>query len=91
MNHAEIGGTMDDEIKKRFAELEAKIAALEAEDKNILDGLNYHVDRHYDLHRDLERMVYLSFFKTHPEFGNSMDQFHDIFDGKSKPTDEGKR
>jgi hypothetical protein len=82
---------MDEEIKKKFAELEAKIAALEAEDKNLADGLNHHIWRHFEIHKDLDRMTYASYFKTHPEFCADMDRFDEIVAGKLKGSDEPKR
>jgi len=81
---------MDAEIKKKFDELEAKIAKLEARDESLADGMNYGIERHAQIHRDLDRMTYMSFFKTHPEFSKDMDRFDEIVAGKSKPLNERK-
>ena len=81
---------MDDEIAKRFEKLEAKVVALEAEIKDTIDGNEYGWMRHYQIHADIERMIYASYFKTHPEFCKSMDQFDAIIGGENNSPDKPK-
>ena len=81
---------MDNEIAKRFEKLEVKIAALEAENKSIIDGNEYGWDRHYQIHSDLNKMIYASYFKTHPEFCQDLDKFDEIVSGKKPNTDKSK-
>lgn len=69
---------MNDAILARLAALEKKYVELEKKHADLVEGFEHHVNRHYDLHHDLDRMTYASYFKTHPEYAKSMDQYHDI-------------
>ena len=81
---------MDDEIKKKFEQLEAKFAALETHIKKTEDDIGYYIDNHGDLHHELSAMIYPSYFKTHPEFCKDLNRFDDIVAGKTKGTDKPK-
>ncbi len=66
---------MDAETNKRIAALEARIAALEAKDKKNDADFIYYINQHGELHRDTDRMVFASYFKTHQQFWSAMDRF----------------
>ena len=74
---------MDEEIKKRFAALEAKIAALEARDKKIEADVIHYIEQHGDHHHEMDRLTYEAYFETHPGYRESMDQYHRLVGGKS--------
>ena len=69
---------MDEEIKKKFAELEAKIAALEAENKNLVADVCHYIEKHGKEHGDLIDLVIPAYCKNHPEHMKAMEQFRDI-------------
>jgi len=69
---------MDEEIKKKFVELEAKIAALEDENKKLVEDICAHIEKHGDEHIDLINMVIPAYCKTHPEHMKAMEQFRNI-------------
>lgn len=76
---------MNADIIQRLAALETKVAALEAQNKKIIDDVCHYINQHGDIHHELDRMTYKSFFVTHPEYRKSMDQYHDIVEGKIPP------
>jgi hypothetical protein len=76
---------MNEEITSRLAALETKVSVLEAQNKKIIDDVCHYIDQHGDIHHELDRMTYKSFFKTHPEYSEAMDRYHDIMEGKIPP------
>lgn len=82
---------MDDEITKILEKLEAKITALEVKvKKNETDTIGF-IDDHGERHLELNKMIYPSYFKTHPEFCKSMDQFDVIVGAKKNGEDTPRK
>lgn len=81
---------MDEETKKRFAELEARITTLEARVKKDGVDIDHYIIQHSEVHCDLDKMIYPSYFRTHPEFCSDMDKFDEIVAGKIDKTNKPK-
>jgi hypothetical protein len=82
---------MDDETKKKLAELEAKIAKLEAKMKKNDEDFVHYIEQHGQHHHEVDKLAYWAYFKTHPEYCKSMNQYHEIVDAKSKRPDKPKQ
>lgn len=79
---------MDAEIARRIAALEARIVALEAKDKkNDADFVHY-INQHGEHHHEIDDIAWQAYFKTHPEYRNSMDQYYKAVEAKSKGSDK---
>ena len=81
---------MDDEIKKKFAELEAKLATVEAELKKVKADTIWYINQHSDVHIEMDKMLYPAYCRTHPEYRDTMDQYYQAVEGKSKDRDGQK-
>jgi hypothetical protein len=81
---------MDEEIEKKFAELEAKNIELQNKIKKVEDGVIHYINQHGDWHEELNDMIYPSYYKTHPEYREAMTQYYSVVEKKSREPDDPK-
>ena len=74
-----------EDIKLRLTALEHKLAASEAERKKLENDTCDFIEKSGEQYRELYALAFAAYCKTHPEYGNSMDQYHKIVE---KKTDE---
>ena len=80
---------MDEEIKLKFAEMQAVIDALKAHIENVESGVCRYINQHGDFHDLLDKQAYFAFARTHPKCneallaGKSMEEYFQEYRGRA--------
>ena len=82
---------MQDELKKRLDQLEAKNAELEEKIMQLESGVNHYIKQHSQWHLELNDMIYPSYYRTHPEYMETMEQYYKTVEKKSGENDKPKK
>jgi hypothetical protein len=81
---------MNEEIQKELASLRERVKALEAQATKIEDDVIDYINKHSDRHLEMNRMVRASYYVTHPEYVDTLQQMHEIFHKKKDSPDDKK-
>jgi len=63
---------MDEEIKLKFAEMQAQIDALKTHIENVESGVCRYINQHGDSHDILKKQANFAFLRTHPKYREAM-------------------
>jgi hypothetical protein len=63
---------MDEEIKLKFAEMQAVIDALKAHIENVESGVCGYITQHREEHRLVNRQAFRAYAETHPDLDQAL-------------------